>query len=80
MQLVGEGDIEGTQLLPWQQLHQGSVAALDICTETRQVLLLSVLVWTSAQALFCLPDRTLCMRIPPNNATAGQTIASRFTP
>ena len=38
MQLVGEGDIEGTQLLPWQQLHQGSVAALDICTETRQVL------------------------------------------
>ena len=38
-QLMGEGDIDGTQLLPWQQLHQGSVAALDICTETREVLL-----------------------------------------
>ena len=37
MQLVGEGDIDGTQLLPWQQQHQGSVAALDICTETMQV-------------------------------------------
>ena len=36
---MGEGDIDGTQLLPWQQLHQGSVAALDICTETREVLL-----------------------------------------
>jgi len=37
VQLVGEGDIDGTQLLPWQQQHQGSVAALDICTETTQV-------------------------------------------
>ena len=64
VQLVGEGDIEGTQLLPWQQLHQGSVAALDICAETRQVLLLSALVWTSTQAFFCLPIRTLCVEIP----------------
>ncbi|CAL5218504.1 g190 [Coccomyxa viridis] len=38
VQLMGEGDIEGTQLLPWQQLHQGSVAALDICAETRQAV------------------------------------------
>ncbi|CAK0736740.1 hypothetical protein CVIRNUC_000795 [Coccomyxa viridis] len=38
VQLMGEGDIDGTQLLPWQQLHQGSVAALDICTETREAV------------------------------------------
>lgn len=39
LQLTGEGDIEGTRLLPWQQLHQGSVAALDIYTENREVLM-----------------------------------------
>ncbi len=63
VQLMGEGDIEGTQLLPWQQLHQGSVAALDICAETRQVLLLFVPVWTPTQTLSCLPDPTLCGRV-----------------
>ena len=36
-QLRGEGDMEGAQLLPWMTLHQGRVAALDICAETREV-------------------------------------------
>ena len=37
MQLQGEGDMEGAHLLPWQSLHRGRVAALDICTDTREV-------------------------------------------
>lgn len=37
LQLHGEGDMEGAHLLPWQPLHIGRVAALDICADTREV-------------------------------------------
>jgi hypothetical protein len=37
VQLRGDGDMEGAQLLPWMSLHHGRVAALDICAETREV-------------------------------------------
>lgn len=29
--------MEGADLLPWQTLHRGRVAALDICADTREV-------------------------------------------
>lgn len=41
MQLVGEGDMEGANLLPWQQLHSGPVAALDASPITREVAALA---------------------------------------
>ncbi len=79
VQLVGEGDIEGTQLLPWQQLHQGSVAALDICTETRQVLLmfgpLHIRAYMDIQISLRLPARpTPCVTLSLKHATVGQSI------
>ena len=56
-QLMDEGDIDGTQLLPWQQLHQGSVAALDICTETREVLLYHISSRSACCSLLSLLQR-----------------------
>ncbi|CAL8470373.1 g9915 [Coccomyxa elongata] len=38
VQLQGEGDMEGADLLPWKTLHRGRVAALDICADTREVV------------------------------------------
>ena len=37
LQLKGEGYMECASLLPWQQLHHGSVAALDVNPGTREV-------------------------------------------
>lgn len=79
VQLVGEGDIAGTQLLPWQQLHQGSVAALDICTETRQVICpvcppqILARVRTPTQAVFCLSEQTPCERAALQHAILAIT-------
>ena len=72
MQLVGDGDIDGTQLLPWQQQHQGSVAALDICTENAQVPRLYMQCMKAA-ALGASPElrETTVLLFVPRSGRAG---------
>ena len=37
LQLRGEGDMEDASLVPWQALHRGGIAALDVNSDTREV-------------------------------------------